>query len=514
MRHALVVTILFAGGLVAQRSAPARVPDALREVLDDPLWRGADFGLFAVDMASGEAMVDLASERRFAPASVTKLFSCAAALVTLGAGHVIETKVHAVGGVDRDGKVNGLLVLRAAGDPNLSGRRQSDGTLGFTSGDHTYAGFSDTSERHAGAPLEGLDDLATLVKASGVSWVREVAIDDRLFARASGTGSGPGTLTPIVVNDNVIDVLVHPASEAGKPARVEVLPECAWVEVEAQVVTVAAEGGTQVGIERVAPWRYAVRGRIALGRAPLLRIVEVDDAAAFARGLLLERLAAHGVACPAGPLGESPELPAVDAVLRAPVVALHTSPPFTEALKVILKVSHNLHAGMLPLLLAGKHGERTLEAGLRREGEALRALGVPVDEITFGSAAGGAWADQVTPTATVTLLRAMARRNDFGAYRDALPLLGVDGTLHDMVAQGSKARGQVHAKTGTLIWGSPLNGRFLLRSKALAGYLETERGRTLAFAFFLNDAIVAQHTDTARAGKALARLCEILHATL
>ncbi len=510
MQTTLALALFLAGSIVAQE----RVPDALREVLDAPAWRGADFGLLAVDLGSGEVVVERASERRFAPASVTKLFSGAAALVTLGAGHVFETKVHAVGGVDEDGNVGGLLVLRAAGDPNLSGRRQSDGTLAFTNGDHTYAGFSDASVRHGVDPLEGLDDLATLVKASGVNHVRDVAVDDRLFERAAGTGSGPGTLTPIVVNDNVLDILVHPATKAGEPARCEVRPAPAWIRVDARVETVAEDVGTQVWVEREGAWWYSVRGRIAVGRAPLLRVTEVDDAEAFARGLFLDRLAARGVSCPATPGAGNPsgELPAADVVARAPVVGVHTSPPLTETLKVILKVSHNLHAGMLPLLLAGKHGERTLDAGLRREGEALAALGVPLDTITFGSAAGGGWADQVTPAATVALLTAMAKRKDFGAYRDALPSLGVDGTLHDMVAPGSRARGQVHAKTGTLIWSSPVNGKHLLRSKALAGYIDTEHGRLLAFAFFLNDAIVAQPADAAVAGRALARMCEILHA--
>ena len=75
---------------------------------------------------------------------------------------------------------------------------------------------------------------------------------------------------------------------------------------------------------------------------------------------------------------------------------------------MILKVSHNLHASTLPLLIAAHHGERTLAAGLRREGEILKGLGVDPATISFGGGAGGARADLVTPRATVALLRAMA----------------------------------------------------------------------------------------------------------
>ena len=44
-------------------------------------------------------------------------------------------------------------------------------------------------------------------------------------------------------------------------------------------------------------------------------------------------------------------------------------------IRVILKVSHNLHASTLPLLLAARHGERTLDAGLRRQGERAQSTG-------------------------------------------------------------------------------------------------------------------------------------------
>ena len=35
-------------------------------------------------------------------------------------------------------------------------------------------------------------------------------IDDRLFERAEGTGSGPSQLTPIVINDNLLDFVITP----------------------------------------------------------------------------------------------------------------------------------------------------------------------------------------------------------------------------------------------------------------------------------------------------------------
>ena len=44
-------------------------------------------------------------------------------------------------------------------------------------------------------------------------------------------------------------------------------------------------------------------------------------------------------------------------------VAVLKSPPLSEAIKVTLKVSHNLYASTLPLLVAAKYGKRTLAGG-------------------------------------------------------------------------------------------------------------------------------------------------------
>ena len=180
---------------------------------------------------------------------------------------------------------------------------------------------------------------------------------------------------------------------------------------------------------------------------------------------------------------------------------------------MILKVSQNLHASTLPLLLAAHRSERSLSDGLRIEGQVLRSLGVDIDSISFGGGAGGDGADLVTPRATVALLRAMAKRDDFVGFEAALPILGRDGTLALSVVPESPARGHVRAKTGTYVVQNGLTGGHVLTSKALAGYLETGSGRHLVFAFFLNDAPITGDVTAATdaAGRLMGRLCELFY---
>ncbi len=162
----------------------------------------------------------------------------------------------------------------------------------------------------------------------------------------------------------------------------------------------------------------------------------------------------RGIRVASSPLGENSTAglpPRVD-VLKFTKVAEYTSPPFREYIRVILKVSHNLHASTLPLLLAAKHGDRTLEAGLRRQRDILQDLGIPTRAISFGGGAGGDRADLATPRATVALLRAMAARPEFSAFEAALPILGRDGTLARAVAADSPARGHARARRAPTPW--------------------------------------------------------------
>jgi D-alanyl-D-alanine carboxypeptidase/D-alanyl-D-alanine-endopeptidase (penicillin-binding protein 4) len=140
----------------------------------------------------------------------------------------------------------------------------------------------------------------------------------------------------------------------------------------------------------------------------------------------------------------------------------------------------------------------------------LAGASVDADTISFGGGAGGSRADYTTPRATVQLLRHMATRPDAAVYEAALPVLGVDGTLASSVSRDSPARGKVHAKTGTLFWQNTMNGRYIVTSKALAGYMTTSQGRRLAFAMFVNNTHIEKSSETAREGRTLGQLCEIV----
>ncbi len=480
----------------------------------------AHWGLLVVDAATGRTVYERDADRLFCPASVTKLFSAAAALIDLGAEHRFQTPVVRRGEV-KDGVLRGDLILVARGDFSLGGRTGPDGTLLFEDNDHSYSGGNPDASLVPADPLAGLTHLAREVHAAGIREVLgDVLVDDRLFEHAPSSGTGPARVSPIAINDNLVDLVIAPGGKAGEPAKLRVVPESAFLAVDARVETSAdASAPPSVLVRSVGPRRFQVSGHVPVGHRPIVRGCEVEEPAAFARSLFIETLRGRGVRVAASPLGENPagSLPSKAEVAALPVVAQYTSPPFREYLKVILKVSQNLHASMLPLLVAAHHGGTTLERGLRLEGEILAKLGVDTRTIAFGGGAGGSRSDLATPRATVALLQAMAARPDFAAFDAALPVLGRDGTLAKAVPPESPARGHARAKTGTFWVDNALDGRPVLLSKALAGYLETAAGRKLIFAFFLNNAPVeavnAPASEfAAAAGRRLGKLCEVFYA--
>jgi D-alanyl-D-alanine carboxypeptidase/D-alanyl-D-alanine-endopeptidase (penicillin-binding protein 4) len=505
-----VVSVLFA--VSAASAQDPSLAKKLEALMDGPDYKQATWGVLVSDAKTGQPVYARNADSLMTPASVTKLFSCAAALVAIGPDATVETGVFQRGTVT-DGILKGDLILLAAGDVMLGGRTNDKGEVVFRDSDHIYSNFSGEAHLTDTNPLAGLEDLAKQVKAKGIQEVTgEVLIDDRLFERAAGSGSGPDAISPVVVNDNLVDVLVTPGKAAGDPAKVKLIPETDFLRADIEVVTGSKGSAPRLVIETIDAHHFRVRGSIAVDSKPRLRIYPVSDPAGFARGLFVEALRRAGVRVNANVLRPTRvDLPEQAGCRDLTQVAAIRSAKFRDTIKVTLKVSHNLYAGTLPCLVAAKHDKKTAAAGLLEQGKILKGLGVEVPTISFGGGAGGHWADCVTPRATVALLDAMRKRPEWDAYKDGLPVLGVDGTLAEVVPKESPARGKVFAKTGTLVYDDNLNGRSLLRSKALAGVMTTAKGTELTVALFVNNVPLPKGVTATREGKMLGKLCEVIH---
>ena len=231
----VVVIVMIALCLSSVARADSVVRNALlpRSIINEmhkPRYVRATWNLLVTDVATNEALYALDPEHLAFTGSVRKLFSVGAALSALGPNHRFVTPVYRRGAIDQDGTLRGDLVLVASGYLTFGGRLQQHDAIAFTDFDHNDANNLGTAVLTPQDPLNGLNELARQVRATGLRSVRgDVIIDDRLFD-SYRVPNGNLLVTPMLVNENMIDVWGTPAVP-GKAMRSGWRPKTSGVRV-------------------------------------------------------------------------------------------------------------------------------------------------------------------------------------------------------------------------------------------------------------------------------------------
>ncbi|MFN8582549.1 MAG: D-alanyl-D-alanine carboxypeptidase/D-alanyl-D-alanine-endopeptidase [Gemmatimonadaceae bacterium] len=472
----------------------------IEPILMRPEFRHALWAMRFYDLGTKQVLYDRNAEALFTPGSTTKLLTEGTLLNVLGADYRFHTKVYRTGTLT-NGSLTGDIVLVASGDPNLSQRMQPDGTLAFEDEDHSYDGAPET-KAVPGDPLVVIKSLATQVASRVKRLNGRVLVDATLFPegdRELGTGV---VLSPIVVNDNVIDVTVTPAATDGAPMTMHVSPETRYVRFVNEMKTgpVGSRRTVDMYADSTLPngtHVVKIRGSLPAGSVPILYAYRIPSPSAFAQMVFADALKDAGVQVTA-PARKAPVNYSALAASYTDdrVVAEHVSAPQSEEAKVTLKVSQNLHASMGPLLLGSIVGKKdTTRTGFDIEREFLTSAGLDVSGAHQGDGAGGD--AHFSPAFMVSFLEYMSQRPFFAQFHKALPILGKDGTLFD-IQSTSPAAGHVFAKTGTYVVGDPLNRKPLVTGKGFAGYITTADGRELAFAIYVNNVHVPDDPEAVK----------------
>ena len=507
----ILAALAFASPLIAQR---APLGERIQPVINRPEFAHAMWGIQFISLDSNRTVWALNEDKLFTPGSTTKLLTEGTAMGVLGADHRFTTRVYRTGPV-RAGVLEGDLVLLASGDPNLSARLKPDGTLAFENEDHSYDGDPST-KAVPGDPLQVLRGLAKQVKAHGITRVRgAVIVDASLFPegeRELGTGV---VISPVVVNDNLVDVMIGPGTDEGG-ATLTVSPPTSYVRFINEVKT--APAGTRPSIRWSSDSVRADGSHVVVasgvfprGTAPILYTYAVPEPSRFAEVTFAEALRDAGVAAQPRRYATKPALVRLRSSYGpANTVAEHQSATLGNEVRVTLKVSQNLHASMMPFLLGALRGHDSASTGFDVEREFLTSLGLDLSGAQQADGAGGD--AHYTPSFMTSYLAAMAKRPDIPTFLAALPVLGRDGTLWNIQPQ-SPAAGHVFAKTGTFAVDDPLNRRLLVTAKGLAGYMTTAQGERLAFAIYVNNVSVSTAPDetTRVVGQALGEIAAMAY---
>jgi D-alanyl-D-alanine carboxypeptidase, serine-type, PBP4 family len=509
----LTVAFVSCGDAIFAQSN-ASLEQRVKKVMDRPEFAHSRFGIKFISAETGDVVYELNSQQLFVPGSTTKLLSAGTALELLGADYRFHTKIYRTGSIQENGTLKGDLVLVAAGDLNLSNRIQPDGTLAFEDHDHSYGGPD--SKGLSGDPLQVMREFARQVAATGIKRIKgRVLVDATLFPEGERELGTSVVISPIVVNDNVVDVIATPGPNEGSPVQLKIAPQTAYLTITNQATTGKAGSKTSLKYENEKSNPDGTRsatltGSLALASQPVMVSYPVPEPSRFAATVLMETLKEQGVTSTLPAPADQVDFKALGANYTAEnMVAEHVSPPLKEEVKVTLKVSQNLHASSMPFLLGAllaHKDEKIDQAGFEMENAFLTKAGLDLGGAAQSDGAGGN--AYFSPDFMTRYLLYMSKQRGYDDFYRSLPILGRDGTLVK-IQVNSPAAGHVHAKTGTYGVYDALNKKLMVTGKGLAGYMDTASGQHLILALYVNMVSVSMDDPEATqkvAGEALGEI--------
>jgi D-alanyl-D-alanine carboxypeptidase/D-alanyl-D-alanine-endopeptidase (penicillin-binding protein 4) len=446
------------------------------EVLQKPELAQAMVGIKVASLDTGRVLFESNANKLLRPASNMKLYTVSAALDRLSPDFRFVTSVYARTKPDGAGTIRGDLTIYGRGDPSIAAR--------FNSGNY----------------FKGIDDLAARIVAAGVKRVEGDLVGDESYFTGPQYGSGwnwddltwwyGAEVSALTVNDNALDLAVKPGLQVGAPAIVTTGPPDPLLRIANKVTTspkgtkrnlnyyrgLASDEAEISGSIPLEDGGYA--GGIGISRPALLFVYLLRDS--LARQGVIIKGKSRTIAQPGSDAAASPGPTAAGLVELATL----QSPPFSLIAAQTLKPSQNLYTELILRTLgkvaatapASSNIDRTSEtAGLEVVRTFLNEAGVNATPLSLTDGSGLSRNDMITAEATLQLLTYMRRHRYANAFRDALPIAGVDGTLRNRM-KGTVAENNLRAKTGTLSSAS-----------SLSGFVTTAAGEELVFSIMVNN---------------------------
>lgn len=379
------------------------------------------------------------ADKKFVPASLSKIPTAGAALEILGLQHKYITGVYMTGKIENS-DLNGDLYLKGGGDPGLVSEN--------------YWSIVNELKRSG------------LRKINGKIYVDDYSFDDDRYSVGRQTRrvdrAYDAPVGALSFNWNSVNIFVRPDKEVGESARVFLDPENEYVQLvnrckTARKTNIQIDRETKNGKDTI-----IVSGTIDVNENEKVVYKSITNPELWAGYNFKAFLNRDGIVYSS----EIERKPTPSTAVR---LVSYESKPMIEIVSDMVKFSNNYVAEMLTKSMSTTV-PASMDSGVVKIRKWIEGAGISPTAYTFVSPSGFSHDNLFTPKDLGLLLERINRNFKIAAeFKTALPVSGVDGTLK------SRLKDQmVRGKTG-----------YLSGTVGLAGYFQ-KNGQEYAFVFMYN----------------------------
>ena len=437
--------------------------EKLKEEIDAILQKykpkGTHVGISIFSISEDKYLYEVNSNKHFVVASNMKLFTTATALVYLGAGFEYKTEIFYRGDISADGKLDGDIIIKGSGDPNISGR--------FFDGNVTAVP----------------DYWADKIKKYGTQVINgDIIADDRIFDREFVHSNWPkdqltkwycAPVSGLSFNDNCVDIKVKPGSKPGGLISVQIEPETSYITIINKCKTTSLKSKHYYSLYRK-PFTNQInlKGFVWSKAKPTKEWMTIHNPPLYLATVFKEILEDKNIRI----TGEARVINKSDINIR---IKQHKLVATTSSLRQSITVANKRSQGfyaeqILKTLGAIIKKEGTFSGGLAVISDFITKLGIQEDHYHLDDGSGLSKKNKLTPEMFTRLLRYMYKHKNAGIFLKSLPIAGTDGTLKKRLKE-EPYKSRIRAKTGYV------NG-----TSTLSGYVKTVDEEIIAFSILVN----------------------------
>lgn len=436
-----------------------RLINQIDSIFKDSTFAHAHWGVLIKSLKTGETWYERDANRMYIPASNTKLPSGASTLLKLGPDFTYNTKV-CINGTVEDSVLTGDLVVIGNGDPTLYTKFHEDSRNVFFS-------LADTLKKHGIKKIDGRiigDDNLFDDNRLGFGW-SYTDLDVWYSAEVNA----------LQFNENYVDILITPPAKKDGKIKIEPMLESSYYKIINEI-EVRDTGYHSIEIERpMYSNDIKLKGYVCAGSSEFFITPAIYNATMFYVTALKESLTLKGIEVTGAPT-DCDDIDNWQQISDSiNIITSFKSPPMKEMLAGMLKRSQNMYAETFVRTLGMVFNEKgTFLNGKKVVEQVLDSIGIKPKTYAYRDGSGLSRYNFFSPAQFVKIQTAMYNSKYKDVWYNSQTIAGVDGTLERRM-KGTKAEGNVHGKTGTL-----------MNVRALSGYVTTADGEDVVFSFLVN----------------------------